>query len=59
MNNVIKIIWSYENNAISTNPLVLLVTCSAYYPVRIIKPLYVKKFLLQVYSSNIKAHLGQ
>ena len=43
-----------ENNVISTNPFVLLLMHFAYYPVRIFKPLHVKKiFLLQAYFLQI------
>ena len=40
----LKVFGVKENNVILTNPFVLLATRFAYYPVRIIKPLYVKKF---------------
>ena len=57
-NPVLKILWCShfkifqvfgikENNVMSTNPFVLLVTRIAYYHVRILKPLYVFFFLLQ------------
>ena len=43
-----------ENNVVSTNPFVLLVTLFTYHPARVIKPLYVKKkFLLQAYFLQI------
>ena len=44
LNSLPKLFGVKENNVISTNPFVLLATRFAYYPVRIIKPLYVKKF---------------
>ena len=49
--------WTEENNVISTNPFVLLATRSAYYPVRIIKPLYVNFFLLEAYFLQIPLKL--
>ena len=57
----VRVFGIKENNVISTNPFVLLVTRFAYYPVRIIKPLYLKKFsLTSMLSSNIiKAHLSK
>ena len=42
--NVIKILGIKENNVMLTNPFVLLAIGVAYYPVRIIKSLYVKYF---------------
>ena len=47
-----------ENNVMSTNPFVLLATPFTYCPVRIIKPLYVKKiFLLQANFLQISIKL--
>ena len=43
-----------KNNVISTKPFALLVTCFEYYPVPIIKPLYVK-----ISSNFIKSTLEQ
>ena len=68
--NLLKsLIWLIQNlfgikvnNVISTNSFVLLAKSFAYYPVRIIKPLYLKKqfSLASIFSSNIiKAHLSQ
>ena len=50
-----------KNNVILTNAFVLLLTHFAYYPVRIFKPLHVKKFsLTSIFSSNIiKFHLSK
>ena len=49
MNNVIKLIGIKENNVISTNPFVLLVTRFAYCSVHIVKPFY--SIAISLYNS--------
>ena len=50
--------WTEEDNVMSTNPFVLLAKRSSYYPVRIIKPLYVNFFLLEAYFLQIPLKLA-